>query len=159
MVFQGPVTGGEKESLKAALERLRDVVLWKVEGLTDEQLRRRMTPSGLTLLGIVKYLASLEYRWLCATFGRPIDPMSERVEVRSEPTETTAEILTFYGRARAAADEVIDDVILDARGRSWTGEDVTLRWVLLHLVEEAARQVGHMDVMRELIDGQTGDRR
>ena len=166
MVFQGPVSGGEKESLKTALERHREVVLWKVQGLTDEQLRRPMTPSGITVLGIVKYLANLEYLWLCLPFGRAADAVSQKLmsqtagaDLRVAPNETTAEILTFYGRARAAADEVIDDVILDGRGRSHSGEDVTLRTALLHVVEEAARQVGHMDIVRELIDGQTGDRR
>jgi hypothetical protein len=154
MALLVPFTGGEKESLKAALERHRDVVLWKVEGLTDEQLRRRMTPSGATMLGIVKDLGNLEYQWFCATFGRPSSAMPA-----GEPNETTAEILTFYGRARAAADEVIDDVFLDAQGRAANGEDVTMRWALIHMVQELARHVGHLDVLRELLDGQTGDRR
>ena len=166
MVFQVPVSGGEKESLKAALERHRDVVLWKVEGLTDEQLRRPMTPSGTNLIGIVKHLANVEYLWFCSTFGRPSDGIAldvmlanPDIDMRAGPKETTAEILTFYGRARAAADQAIDDLFLDARGRSWTGKEVTMRWVLIHMVEEVCRHAGHMDILRELIDGQTGDRR
>jgi uncharacterized damage-inducible protein DinB len=58
-----PFTGGEKESLQVSLDRHRDVVLWKLEGLDDEQLRRPMVPSGTSLLGLVKHLASVEYGW------------------------------------------------------------------------------------------------
>jgi uncharacterized damage-inducible protein DinB len=166
MVFQGPVAAGEKESLKASLERHREVVLWKVEGLTDEQLRRPMTPTGTNLLGLVKHLANVEYLWFCSTFGRPSEAIpldapgaDPETDMRAATHETTAEILTFYGRARAAADQAIDDLFLDARGRSWNGREVTMRWVLIHMVEELARHAGHMDIIRELIDGQTGDRR
>jgi len=61
-----PFTGGEKESLQVSLDRHRDVVLWKLEGLDDEQLRRPMVPSGTSLLGLVKHLASVEYGWFTA---------------------------------------------------------------------------------------------
>jgi hypothetical protein len=166
MAIRVPPTGGEKESLKAALERHRDVVLWKVEGLTDEQLRRPMTPSGTTLLGLVKHLANMEYLWFCSTFGRESDAVpldvwraDPEADMRVGPNETTAEVLTFYGRARAAADQAIDDIFLDKRGRSWSGEEVTMRWALINMVEEVARHAGHMDIIRELIDGETGDHR
>lgn len=74
-----PFTGGEKESLQVSLDRHRDAVVWKLEGLDDAQLRRPMTPSGTSLLGLVKHLASVEYGWFCETFGResdavPFDP-------------------------------------------------------------------------------------
>lgn len=69
-----PYTGGEKESLHASLNRHRDAVLWKLEGLDDEQVRRVMTPSGTNLLGLVKHLASVEYGWFCSTFGREVEP-------------------------------------------------------------------------------------
>jgi Protein of unknown function (DUF664) len=70
-----PFTGGEKESLQVSLDRHRDVVLWKLEGLDDEQLRRPMVPSGTSLLGLVKHLASVEYGWFCKTFGRDTEPL------------------------------------------------------------------------------------
>jgi uncharacterized damage-inducible protein DinB len=166
MTLWGPAAAGEKASLKASLDRHREVVLWKVEGLDDEQLRRRMTPSGTSLLGLVKHLANVEYGWFCETFGRPSEAMPIDVlladpdaDMRVERNETTAELLIFYGRARAAADAVIEDVPLDTVGTSWRGEEVTMRWVLIHMLEEVARHAGHMDIIRELIDGQTGSHR
>ena len=64
------MTGEEKESLRASLDRHRAAVLWKLEGLDDEDLRRPMTPSGTSLLGLVKHLSGVEYGWFCETFGR-----------------------------------------------------------------------------------------
>ena len=88
-----PFTGDEKTSLQVALDRHRDVVRWKVEGLDDEQLRRPMTPSGTTLLGLVKHLAAVEYGWFCDTFGReteplPFDDNDPDADLRIEPHET-----------------------------------------------------------------------
>jgi uncharacterized damage-inducible protein DinB len=159
-----PFTGAEKESLHVALDRHRDVVLWKLEGLDDEQLRRPMTPSGTSLLGLVKHMAAVEYAWFCETFGReteplPFDDNDPDKDLRVEPHESTADILAFYGRARSAADAVINDLDMEHRGTAWFGDPVTLRWVLIHLVEEVARHAGHMDILRELIDGATGDHR
>ena len=157
-----PFTGGEKESLHASLNRHRDVVLWKLEGLADDQLRRRVVPSETTLLGLVKHLGAVEYGWFCETFGREVEPLpfdeeDENADLRVEPGESTADILAFYGRARAAADAVIDDLDVEDRGKAWFGDEVTMRWVLIHMIEETARHAGHMDVIRELIDGATGD--
>lgn len=157
-----PFTGGEKQSLHVSLDRHRDVVLWKTEGLDDEQLRRPMTPSGTNLLGLVKHLAAVELAWFCETFGRETEPLpfdddDENADLRVRPDETTADVVAFYGRARAAADQVIDEVGLDDVGTAWFGESVSMRWVLIHVVEETARHVGHMDIVRELVDGSTGD--
>ncbi|MEU6671933.1 DinB family protein [Streptomyces sp. NPDC046727] len=158
-------TAEEKDVLHASLDRHRDVVLWKLEGLDDEQLRRPMTPSGTNLLGLVKHLASVEYGWFVETFGREVEPLwfdpytSEDMWVG--PEETTEKIIAFYGRARAAADRVITELPLDAPGRpAWRdGVAVSLRWVLVHMIEETARHAGHMDILRELIDGAAGDHR
>jgi uncharacterized damage-inducible protein DinB len=157
-----PFTGGEKESLHVSLDRHRDVILWKLDGLDDEQLRRPMTPSGTNLLGLVKHLASVEYGWFCSTFGRPAEevPFDEDdpdADLRVEPDETTADILAYYARARAAADAVITELDPEAEGTAWFGDTVTMRWVLIHMIEETARHAGHMDILRELIDGQAGD--
>ncbi|MFD9423931.1 MULTISPECIES: DinB family protein [unclassified Streptomyces] len=154
-----PYTGGEKESLHISLDRHRDVVLWKLEGLDDEQLRRPMTPSGTNLLGMVKHLATVEYGWFCATFAREteefwFDTVTEDMAVA--PDETTADILAFYGRARAAADLAIRETDLDTTGTSWNGRTVSMRWVLIHMLEDVVRHAGHMDIVRELIDGATG---
>ena len=164
MVQRVPFTGGEKESLRVALDRHRGAILWKLEGLDDEQLRRSMVPSGTSLLGLVKHLAAVEYGWFCDTFGRPAEPMpfdedDPDADLRVEPDETTADVLAFYGRAQAAADQAIDEVGLEETGMAWFGEPVTMRWVLIHMVEETARHAGHADILRELIDGMTGDHR
>ncbi|MGA5704751.1 DinB family protein [Peterkaempfera bronchialis] len=155
-----PYTGGEKESLHASLDRHRDVILWKLDGLDDEALRRPMTPSGTNLLAMVKHLATVEYGWFCTTFGRETEPFwfdAYTEDMTVEPHESTADIVEFYGRARAAADQAIDEIHLDGLGTSWNGITVSMRWVLIHMIEETARHAGHMDIVRELIDGATGD--
>ena len=162
MAKRVPYTGGEKESLWASLDRHRDVVLWKLEGLDDERLRRPMTPSGTSLLGLVKHLAAVEYDWFCKTFGReteplPFDDEDGDADLRVEQHETTADIVAFYGRARVAADQVIDELDLGDTGTAWFGEPVSMRWVLIHMIEETARHAGHLDIVRELVDGATGD--
>lgn len=162
MARRVPLTGREKESLLAGLNRHREAVLWKLEGLDDTDLRRVMTPSGTSLLGLVKHLACVEYGWFCETFGRqteplPVDENDENSDLRIEPSETTAGILGLYARAREAADTVISEVEPEETGTAWTGETVSMRWVLIHMLEETARHGGHMDILRELIDGATGD--
>jgi uncharacterized damage-inducible protein DinB len=164
MVQRVPFTGGEKESLKVAMDRHRDAILWKLEGVSDEDLRRPLVPSGTSLLGLVKHLAAVEYGWFCDTFGRPTEPLpfdddDPDADLRIEPEETTGDVLAFYGRARATADRVIDEIGLEETGMAWFGEPVTMRWVLIHMVEETARHAGHVDILRELIDGMTGDHR
>jgi uncharacterized damage-inducible protein DinB len=164
MVIRVPFTGAEKESLKVSLDRHRDAVLWKLEGLGDDDLRRPMVPSGTSLLGLVKHLGSVEYGWFCETFGRdteplPFDENDPDSDMRARPDETTEDVLAFYGRARAAADRVIDELDVEETGTAWFGETVTMRWVLIHMVEETARHAGHIDILRELIDGMAGDHR
>jgi uncharacterized damage-inducible protein DinB len=157
-----PLQGSEKESLLVAIDRHREVVLWKLEGLDDEQVRRPMTPSGTSLLGLVKHLAAVEYGWFLQTFGRETEPMpfdedDPEADLRIEPHETTEEIVAFYRRACTAADKVINELGLDDTGTSWSGDTVSMRWVLIHMLEETARHAGHLDILRELIDGATGD--
>ena len=157
-----PLRAGEKESLHASLDRHRDVVLWKIRGVGDEDLRRAVTPSGTNLLGLVKHLAAVEYEWFCRTFGRDTEPLpfdegDQNADLRVNPDESTEDIVAFYRRARSAADAVIAQVALDDVGTAWSGETVSLRWVLIHMIEETARHAGHLDIARELIDGVTGD--
>ncbi|HEV2894855.1 MAG TPA: DinB family protein [Actinomycetota bacterium] len=164
MVIRVPFTGAEKESLKVSLDRHRDAVLWKLEGLGDDDLRRSMVPSGTSLLGLVKHLGSVEYGWFCETFGRETEPLpydedDPDSDMRARPDETTEDILAFYGRARAAADQAIAELDVEDTGTAWFGEAVTMRWVLIHMIEETARHAGHVDILRELIDGMAGDHR
>ncbi|MBW8792996.1 MAG: DinB family protein [Streptomyces sp.] len=162
MTTDDTYTAGEKEILHAGLDRHRDAVLWKLQGLDDEQLRRPMTPSGTNLLGLVKHLASVEYGWFASAFGGEVEPLwfdpYTDDDLSIGPGETTQQIIDFYGRARAASDAVITGHPLDSLGHpDWRDHPVSLRWVLVHMVEETARHAGHMDILRELIDGTTGD--
>jgi uncharacterized damage-inducible protein DinB len=164
MVIRVPFTGAEKESLKVSLDRHRDAILWKLEGLSDDDLRRQLVPSGTSLLGLVKHLGAVEYGWFCTTFGRTTEPLpfdedDPEADLRIRPEETTEDVLFFYGRARAAADQVIGELDVEDTGTAWFGDTVTMRWVLIHMVEETARHAGHVDILRELIDGMAGDHR
>lgn len=159
-----PFTGSEKDSLQVALDRHRDAVLWKIEGLDDAALRRAMTPSGTSLLGLVKHLAAVEYGWFCETFGRQTEPLpfdddDVDADMKVGTRESTDEILAFYSRARSAADAVIAELDVESTGTAWFGHTVTMRWVLIHMVEETARHAGHVDILREIIDGLAGDHR
>lgn len=157
-----PQLGGERESLLAAIERHRDAIRWKLDGLDDEQLRASHLRSGLTPIGLVKHVAAVEYGWFCATFGRSHEPLpfdldDENADFRVGPDDSTADVLAFWERARAAANGAVAEIDLETTGTAWFGDDVSMRWVMIHMLEELARHAGHMDVMRELIDGMTGD--
>ncbi len=157
-----PLLGDEQESLLAALERHRDAILWKLDGLDDDQLRERITPSGLSPIGLLKHLGAVEYGWFCATFGRPHEPLpfdedDEDADLAVAAEESCDEVIAFYGRARVAANAAVAEIEVDATGTAWFGEEVSMRWVMIHMLEELARHAGHMDVMREMIDGMTGD--
>ncbi|MEX2659838.1 MAG: DUF664 domain-containing protein, partial [Acidimicrobiales bacterium] len=86
--------------------------------------------------------------WFCHTFGwetepLPFDDEDEDADLRVGADESAEDVLAFYGRARAAADEVIAEVPLDETGTAWFGKPVSMRWVLIHMVEETARHAGH----------------
>ena len=156
-----PLIGDEKPSLHASLDRHRDVVLWKLEGLDDEQLRRPMTTSGTNLLGLVKHLAGVEYQWFCQTFGREPEAVARMetdpvADMRAGPDESTADIVDYYQRARAASDRAVEELDIEAVGTAWFGQPVAMRHVLIGMIEETARHAGHIDILRELIDGSTG---
>jgi len=109
----------------------------------------------------VKHLAGVEYQWFAQTYGRETEPLETDpvADMRARPHETTADIVAFYGRARAASDQVVEDSDLDTLGMAWFGEQVSLRRVLIGMIEETARHAGHMDIIRELLDGTTGSHR
>ena len=153
------LVGTEKELLLAFLDQQRDVIVWKLDGLTDDQLRQRpLTPSGLYLLGLVKHVAGVEQYYLCAIFGRPAEPFSLAASdnLELEEGDTTDSVLAYYARARAASDRAITELDLDSTATTWLGDTVTLRWAILHVFEETARHAGHADLIREHIDHTTG---
>lgn len=152
-------TGGEQELLIAFLDQQRDAVLWKVDGLDDDQLRQRpLAASRLCLLGLVKHLAAMEQYWLCELFGRDAEPISLAAsdDVELDAGDTTEGVLAYYARARAASDVAIAELDLDTTAVTWLGDTVTFRWAALHAIEESARHAGHADLLREHIDAESG---
>jgi hypothetical protein len=150
--------GGEKQILSEFLDQQYAVFLWKVEGLTDDQLREPMTPTGMCLLALVKHVAAVGCYWLCEIFGRPTEPwrLATSDDVELDPGDTTDGVLDFVARARAACDQAIGELDLDATATTWLGDTVSFRWSILHTIEELARHAGHADLIRERIDDTTG---
>lgn len=150
----------ELEMLAAFLDAQRDALLRKVEGLPDEGLRRRLVPSDTTLLGLVKHLAYVERGWFQQVFaGREglEFPETDEEEFRIESNESTTDVLELYARECAESRAVIADASPDDHARGADRKDYTLRWIMLHMIEETARHAGHADILREQIDGITGD--
>lgn len=159
-----PLAAPEKETLEAFLDYHRATLLCKVADVCDEDLRRPGTHSGLTLLGLVKHLAYVERWWFRAVFaGEDVAyPWSDQdldAEWRVEPDETTEQILEIYRDEIELCREVIRERSLDETARRPPPRDsgVTLRWIIVHMIEETARHNGHADILREAIDGKTGE--
>jgi uncharacterized damage-inducible protein DinB len=158
-----------KADLQRYLQSGRDTLLWKLEGLSEYDVRRPMTPTGTNLLGLVKHLAFVEFGYFGATFGRPVDEARAWADdTDDEPNrdmwataaESRDQVVGMYRRACAHADETIESLPLDAPAQvSWwkaSGGEVTLHRVLVHVIAETHRHVGHADIVRELIDGAVG---
>jgi len=158
MSDSGPphLTAGELETLRALYDFQRDSFVRKVSGVSDEQATRKLLPSDTTLLWLVNHLSFVEEYWCLHCFAG-----LEAVGFEYTPDYTRAPIgvaLERYALARRRVDAVLDAATdLDAEcvqvGR---GEMVNLRWVLGHMLEEVARHAGHADIIRELLDGETG---
>ncbi|MGB3304779.1 MAG: DinB family protein [Thermomicrobiales bacterium] len=158
-----PFFGSEKSMMLGFLNWHRDTLLCKIDGLTDEELRRPHDPSGLTLLGLVKHLTDVERSWFREVVaGEDLSALWDDSDPqrywRIEPHETTAEIIAGYSAEVAAANALLDEIGMDEPVHAARAEDtgMTVRWVVLHMIEETARHNGHADLIREAIDGQTG---
>ncbi len=155
-----------KQLLHDHLRSLRERVLWKVDGLSERELRWPRTPTGTNLLGLVKHLAGIELGYLGDTFGRPApqrpswmeDGAEDNADMWATADESAEDILDLYRRAGAHADATIASLDLDSPGRVpwWRADEVTLHQVLVHVIAETAQHVGHMDIVRELSDGAVG---
>ncbi|WP_020142436.1 DinB family protein [Terracoccus sp. 273MFTsu3.1] len=153
--------------LVQTLQSHREAVLWKLDGLSDHDVRRPLTPTGTNLLGLVKHLAYVEFGYLGETFGRPADrPLpawSEDAEVNDDlyarADESREEVVDLYRAAWRHGEGTIA-LGLDTMGRvpHWPEEraHVDVRFVLGHLVAETARHAGHADILREQLDGSVG---
>lgn len=157
-----------KADLLCYLQSARDTLLWKLEGLSEYDIRRPLTPTGTNLLGLLKHAAGVELGYLGDTFGRPSgEPMPWLAE-GAEPNgdmwatadESRQDIVEFYRRAWAHADATIHALALDTtgtvpwwpRGRS----EVTLHHAVVRVIADTHRHAGHADIVRELIDGAVG---
>lgn len=157
-----------KATLHRYLDVARDALIWKLEGLSEYDVRRPLTPTASNLLGIVKHVASVENGYLGDVFGRPSGEPLPWFEPGSEPNadmwvtaeETREDILDLYERTRRHSDATIAALSLDSIGEvPWWPEEhrqVSLHQILVHITTETHRHAGHADILRELIDGAAG---
>ncbi|MFE2106918.1 DinB family protein [Kitasatospora sp. NPDC059463] len=157
-----------KKDLLVYLQDARDALLWKLEGLSEYDIRRPLTPTGTNLLGLVKHMTAAEALYFGETFGRPFDAPRPWITGDAEPNsdfwatpeESREQIVDHYRAAQAHADATIAALPLDAVGRVPWGRrsEVTLHHGLVHMTAETQRHAGHADIVRELVDGRTGQR-
>jgi uncharacterized damage-inducible protein DinB len=157
-----PFVAGEREMLESWLDFHRATLLWKCAGLDDAQLKQRACPpSTLSLLGLVRHMNEVENGW----FGRVVGEESSVYSTEEWPdadlddldgADAAADFAAFEAQcARSrerAAGRGLDDTFVGRRGHT-----ISLRWVYVHMIEEYARHNGHADLIRETIDGTTGD--
>lgn len=152
--------GDERTALVGFLQHQRDLVSWKVRDAPDGVLRSVQTPTGLTIHGLVRHLENVERSWIRDTFAGQQDLAYDWSdedpdgELHVPPDVPISRLLADYAAESRLCDEVIaaaspDDVSVH-RG-------FNLRWILLHLIEETARHLGHLDLLRENADGRVGE--
>ncbi|MEU0279679.1 DinB family protein [Streptomyces sp. NPDC006195] len=150
-----PRTGAdEKATLRGFLDYLRNAVAAKVEGAPEPQVRTGGVPSGTSLLGLVKHLAFVERFYFLGE-----DAGQWRATMRPSPEDTVDGVLADYRETVERANQVIDacpDLALPAPRPPHRGPAPSMRWVLVHMIEETGRHAGHADILREQIDGSTG---
>ncbi len=164
-----PQQGSERETLVAFLDYYRAVLIDKASGLTDEQLKVRLEPSTLTLGGLLNHMALVEDDWFTSDVagGNLPEPWSSAPweddpdwEFTSASEVPADELFTRYRDAIARSNQVIASVAeletLSEKANQ-EGEKWSLRWILIHMIEETARHCGHADLIRESIDGAVGD--
>ncbi|MFJ2738604.1 DinB family protein [Streptomyces sp. NPDC087440] len=159
-----------KKHLHHYLTSAREALLWKVEGLSEYDVRRPLTPTGTNLLGLLKHLAGCEVGYFGDTFGRPFtaEAMPWLEDFDDDPTvdmwatadESREFVVGLYRKACAHADATIEALEWDSTGRvpHWPKErnEVTLHRILIHMLAETNRHAGHADIVREMIDGTAG---
>lgn len=163
------VTGSDpKAELRRYLQTGRDALLWKLDGLSEYDIRRPMVATGTNLLGLVKHVASVEAGYFGGTFGRPFPDPLPWLDDTAEPNadmwatvdESREQIVGLYRRVWTHSDATIEALELAAVGRVpwWPAErnEVTLHRILVHMIAETERHAGHADIVRELIDGAAG---
>jgi hypothetical protein len=153
-----------KELLLGRLQQIRGALVWKLDDLSEYDIRRPLTATGTNLLGLVKHMATCEAWYFGEVFGRPSpEPLgrwqdADGSDLWVTPDETREQIIDFYRRAGKHADATIGELALDAPGHVpwWSRPDVTLFGVMIHVLQETTRHAGHADILREQLDGRTG---
>ena len=146
----------ERATLLALLRYQRESLVRKVSGVDESDARRRMVPSSTSLLWLTKHMARAETTWVLQRFAGAEAPVPDD---SIAPADTLPAAVAHYRATWSRVDAVIAAApSLDARcARPEEGQPaVNLRWILMHLLEETARHAGHADILRELIDGETG---
>ena len=158
----------EKAVLQRYLTTARDALLWKLDGLSDYDIRRPMTPTATNLLGLVKHVASVADGYFGEVFGRPSGEPAPWFEDDAEPNadmwatvdESRDDIVDLHHRCWARVDATIEELDLDAVGHVdwWSDEHShpTLHTILVHMIAETHRHAGQADIIREMIDGAVG---
>ena len=161
----------EKAILHRYLKSGREAILWKLDGLSEYDVRRPLVPTGTNLLGLVKHLAGTEAGYFGDPFSRPLaeplpwmaDDAEANADMWAASDESRESIIDLYQRVTTHSDATIDALDLDAPGRVpwWHPErsSVTLQQILVHMIAETHRHAGHADIVRELIDGEAGLRK
>ena len=169
-----PREGGEVATLLGFLDYQRATLEWKCRGLSDEQLRVALRPSPMTLGGLLKHVACVEDSWFTEVVaGEPPPEPWASVDFEADPDWTWHSAASDSGeylralwtkgviRSRAVVQAQLskgDEAALSEGHAHWElPRPVSLRWILVHMIEEYARHNGHADLIRESIDGQTGD--
>ncbi|HEY7432578.1 MAG TPA: DinB family protein [Streptosporangiaceae bacterium] len=161
-----PLIAGEREQLAAWLDYHRLTLLTKCAGLTADQLRRRaIAPSKLSLLGLVRHMTDVERWWFrLHAGGQDLPPVywaehNDEADFDELGGDPAADIDTFWREVAACREAVrrkqLDDVVPSRGDHPERVRDI--RWIYLHMIEEYARHNGHADILREQIDGVTGD--
>ena len=156
-----------KGDLLRYLRDSREALLWKLDGLSEYDVRRPLVRTGTNLLGLIKHVASVEAWYLGDVFGRPFgEPLpwfDEGAEANADmwvaPDHSRGEVIALYRRAWRHSDATVDALALDTVGEvPWWRPDgcITLHRMLVHVIAETNRHAGHADIVRELIDGSAG---
>ncbi len=162
-----PMIADERPMLETWLDWQRATLATKCAGLTDAQLRERaVPPSSLSLLGLLRHMTEVERGWFCrALAGEETQPLyysDDRPDDDFDDIEhqDPAEAYEIWNEAcRSAREKVaaVDSLDAPAKRRQSNGEGISLRWIMVHMIEEYARHNGHADFLRERLDGATGD--
>ena len=153
----------ERETLEGFLEYHRRVVSGKLRGLSEQDARRRLVPSLTTLLGLVSHAAAVERNWFQHHLaGRPREEITGNARGDAPSwdvgaDQTIASVIAEFESACATSRQIAAGFALDQVVPHENLGQVTLRWIYVHIIREHARHIGHADILREQIDGKTGD--